>query len=255
MIMTHDYVLKDFMHLYKCIDSYYLFMQLMKALGSSILSLSNYCLQWKCCCWFYYIYMLWAFVFNDFSGFYFCSSFSLLQWPHLNNLILIKCLVWFCLMHVLTCLIHHEEQRKSSFCFPLYGSTQCLLKRFCNHLKCECMGVKRHFQGKITSEELWLFSKYHWAFLFTPFIHLREITSTRMLRNVVEPGTVFFCQSQCSRWAHWRWDGTNLSSSRMHQGVKCARMLHTVHFAPRVRFTFMSLSVSVMHLFLFRETK
>lgn len=37
--------------------------------------------------------------------------------------------------------------------------------------------------------------------------------------------------------------------------LKCAWMLHTVHFAPRVLFTFMSLSVSVMHLFLFRETK
>lgn len=64
----------------------------------------------------------------------------------------------FCLMHVLTCLIHCQEQRKSSFCFPLYSSTQCLLNSFCNHLKwCDVRNE--------AAEELWLFCKYHWAFL------------------------------------------------------------------------------------------
>lgn len=40
MKMTHDYVLNDLMHLYKCIESYYFFMQLMKA-SYYILSLSH----------------------------------------------------------------------------------------------------------------------------------------------------------------------------------------------------------------------
>lgn len=40
MIMTQDYVLNDLMHLYMCIESYYLFMQLMKALHL-ILSISH----------------------------------------------------------------------------------------------------------------------------------------------------------------------------------------------------------------------
>lgn len=148
----------------------------------------------------------------------------------------------FCLMHVLTCLILH--------------SSTVFLNSFCYHLKWCDVRSEAAFPGKDHIRRTLTLLQIPLSIFFTTLIQFREITSTRMLRNVVESGTVFFCQSQCSRWAYWRWDGTHLSSSRMPspKELKCARMLHTVHFALRVLFTFMSPSVYVMHLFLF-ETK
>lgn len=54
----------------------------------------------------------------------------------------------FCSIRVLTCLIHREEQRKSPFCLPLYGSTVCLLSCFCHPLKWCDVRREPTFPGK-----------------------------------------------------------------------------------------------------------